>query len=194
MSDTTHHKPAGAEKGDWLKKRLIPLLTLLLVIAITVGIFLYREKVAELEGYGYAGAFLVSLVSNATIILPVPGVIIILALGATLSPILVGLSAGVGAAVGEMTAYMVGLSGRRLVENRRLYDRLVEWLNKWGVLTVFIFALTPLPFDFLGIVAGVLRFPLWKFFIACWLGKTVQNIIVAYAGLYGWKLLLPYFG
>lgn len=190
----SNDKQAEMGKGDWLKKRFIPLLILLLVIAITVCIFLYREKVAELGGYGYAGAFLVSLVSNATIILPVPGVIIILALGATLSPILVGLSAGVGAAVGEMTAYMVGLSGRGLVENRRLYDRLVEWLNKWGVLTVFIFALTPLPFDLLGIVAGVLRFPLWKFFIACWLGKTVQNIIVAYAGFYGWELLLPYFG
>ena len=194
----SNDKQAEMGKREWLKKRVIPLLTLLLVIAITVGIFLvygrHPERLAELEGYGYVGAFLVSLVSNATIILPVPGVIIILALGATLSPILVGLSAGVGAAVGEMTAYMVGLSGRGLVENRRLYDRLVEWLNKWGVVTVFIFALTPLPFDLLGIVAGALRFPLWKFFIACWLGKTVQNIIVAYAGFYGWELLLPYIG
>jgi len=182
------------DKRDWIKKRFIPLLTLLLVIAITVGIFLYREKVAELQGYGYLGAFLASVVSNATIILPVPGIIIILALGAALPPVLVGLAAGIGAGMGEMTAYMAGISGRGLVENWKLYDRLVGWLNKWGILAVFVFALTPLPFDPLGIVAGILRFPFWKFFIACWLGKTVQNIIVAYAGLYGWKLLLPLFG
>ncbi len=182
------------KKRGWLKRNFIPLLTVLLVIAITVGIFLYREKIAELEGYGYLGAFLVSLVSNATIVLPVPGIIIVLALGATFAPVLVGLAAGIGAGMGEMTAYMVGISGRGLVENRKLYDRLVGWLNKWGVLAVFVFALTPLPFDLLGIVAGVLRFPFWKFFVACWLGKTVQNIIVAYAGLYGWKLLLPFFG
>lgn len=176
-------------KRDWLKKRFIPLLILLFVIAITVGFFLYQEKMLELEGYGYLGAFLVSVASNATILLPTPGLFIILALGATFSPVLVGLAAGIGAAIGEMTAYMIGFSGRGLMENRRLYDRLVEWLNKWGVLTVFIFALTPLPFDFLGVVAGALRFPLWKFFIACWLGKTGANIIIAYAGLYGWELV-----
>ena len=181
-------------KRDWLKRRFIPLLTILLVIAITVGIFLYREKVTELGGYGYLGAFLVSVVSNATIILPVPGIIIILALGAVLTPVLVGLAAGIGAVIGEMTGYIAGFGGRGLVENRRLYDRLVEWLRKWGSMAIFIFALTPLPFDPLGIVAGILRFPFWKFFLACWLGKTVANIVVAYAGLYGWKLLLPYFG
>ena len=182
------------DRIDWIKKRFIPLLIILFVIAITVGIFLYREKVAELQGYGYLGAFLASVVSNATIVLPAPGIIVILFLGTVLPPVLVGLAAGIGAGIGEMTAYMAGFSGRGLVENRRLYDRLVEWLNKWGVLTVFVFALTPLPFDPLGIVAGVLRFPFWKFFLACWLGKTIQNIIVAYAGLYGWKLVLPYLG
>jgi len=181
-------------KREWAKKIIVPLLILLVVIAITIGIFIYREKVVELKGYGYAGAFLVSLIASATIILPAPGIFIILALGSTLPPVLVGLTAGIGAGIGEMTAYMAGFSGRGLIENRRLYDRLVGWLNKWGVLAIFIFALTPLPFDPLGIVAGILRFPIWKFFIACWLGKTIQSIIIAYAGLYGWELVLPYFG
>jgi uncharacterized membrane protein YdjX (TVP38/TMEM64 family) len=92
-----------------------------------------------------------------------------------------------------MTAYVVGVGGRGLMENRRLYDRLVEWLRKWGVMIIFLFALTPLPFDLLGIVAGVLRFPLWKFFLACWLGKTALNIIIAYAGFYGWEFVWSYF-
>jgi len=190
----SNNKRARVGKREWAKKIIVPLLILLVVIAITIGIFIYREKIVELKGYGYAGAFLVSLVSSATIILPAPGILIILALGSTLPPVLVGLTAGIGAGIGEMTAYMAGFSGRGLVENRKLYDRLVGWLNKWGVLAIFIFALTPLPFDPLGIVAGILRFPFWKFFIACWLGKTIQSIIIAYAGLYGWELVLPYFG
>ena len=189
----SNDKQAGVERGEWLKKKIIPLLTLLLVVAITVTIFLCRERITELGNYGYLGAFLVSLVSNATIVLPVPGIIIIMALGATLPPVFVGLAAGIGSAIGEMTAYVVGVGGRGLVENRRLYDRLVEWLRKWGVMIIFLFALTPLPFDLLGIVAGVLRFPLWKFFLACWLGKTLLNIIIAYAGFYGWEFVLPYF-
>ena len=187
-------KQTGEKKGSWLRKVSIPMLTILLVIGITVCIFLYRGKIAELQAYGYLGAFLVSMVSNATIILPVPGIIIILALGATLPPVVVGLVAGIGSAIGEVVSYVAGISGRGLVENRRMYDRLVKWLRKWGPMTVFVFAATPLPFDVLGIVAGILRYPFWKFFIACWLGKTIANIIIAYAGFYGWELLLPYLG
>jgi len=168
------------------------LLILLVVIAISIGIFIFRDKIVELKGFGYAGAFLVSLVSNATIVLPAPGILIIMALGASLSPVLVGLAAGVGAAIGEMSCYLAGVSGRGLIENSRLYDRLEGWLNKWGFLAVFVFAATPLPFDILGIAAGILRYPLWKFFFACCLGKIVISIVAAYAGFYGWQFVLPY--
>ena len=191
--EISQDKPAGVGRVEWLRNKIIPMLMLLLVVVITVGVFLFRDSIAELGGYGYWGAFLVSLVSNATIVIPVPAIIIILALGAALPPVFVGLAAGIGSAIGEMTAYIVGVSGRGLVENRRLYDRLAEWLKKWGVMIIFLFAITPLPFDLLGIVAGVLRFPIWKFFLACWLGKTALNIIIAYAGFYGWEFVLPYF-
>jgi uncharacterized membrane protein YdjX (TVP38/TMEM64 family) len=180
-------------RRERLNNVVIPLLIALLVIAITVAIFFYREEVADLKGYGYLGAFLASMLTTATIILPVPGVIVVLALGAVLPPVLVGLAAGTGAAIGEMTGYMAGFSGRGLVENKKTYNTLVKWLNKWGVLTVFVFALTPLPFDPLGITAGILRFSLWKFILTCWFGKIIANIIVSYAGFYGWHILLPYF-
>ncbi len=189
----SNSKPAKLGKWEQLRKRLIPVLMILFVIAVTVCIFLYRGEVVEMQGYGYLGAFLASLVTNATIILPVPGMLVIMALGTVLPPVLVGLSAGIGAVIGEVVSYLAGVSGRGLVENKGLYDRLAGWLNRWGWLAVFIFALTPLPFDPLGIVAGILRFPFWKFFLACWLGKTIANIIVAYAGLYGWHLFLPFF-
>jgi len=167
MSDATHpNKQAGAEERDWVKRRLIPLLILFMVVAITVCLFLYRDKVAQLGNYGYLSAFLISLIANATIILPFPGIVILFALGASFNPVLVGLAGGIGGTIGEMTSYMLGYSGRGVVENRRFYDKATQWLKKWGVLTVFIFALTPLPFDVLGIAAGVLRFPFWKFFVA----------------------------
>jgi len=180
-------------KRDWLRRNFVRLLTILFVIAITVGIFFYRDKIAELESYGYLGVFLVSLVTSATIVLPIPGIIVILALGIALSPVLVGLVAGTGAALGELTGYMAGFSGRGLVENRRLYNRLAGWLRKWGVIVIFVFAATPLPFDLLGIVAGVFRFPIWKFFIACWLGKVTFYIITALLGALWWEAVLRFF-
>ncbi len=187
-------KQAKMKNREWLKKRVIPLMTLLLVIAIVVVLFLYRGKVAEFKELGYLGAFLICLVSNATVILPVPGFLLLFALGAAFNPILVGLAAGAGATIGEMTGYMLGYSGRGVVENTRLYSRSVQWLKKWGALTIFAFAATPLPDDVAGMVAGVLRFPVWKFLLACFLGKALLSIGIALAGAYGWEAILRYLG
>ncbi len=180
------------DKRDWIKKRFIPLLALTLVIAITVGLFLYRDRVAELEDYGYLGAFLVSLVCNATIILPAGNILILSVLGAVLpSAIVVGLVGGAGAAIGEITGYMAGYSGRGLAQRSKMYNRVEGWMGRWGALTIFIMSVVPFIFDLAGIAAGVLRFPFWKFFLLCWLGRTLLYIGVALAGAWGWEAVLP---
>ena len=59
-----------------------------------------------------------------------------------------------------------------------------------SIFIVFVFATTPLPFDILGIGAGVLRFPVWKFLLACWAGKTIIYMAMAFAGAWGWQSFL----
>jgi len=54
-------------------------------------------------------------------------------------------------------------------------------------------AAAPLFFDLMGIAAGVLRFPYWRFFVATWLGRTVLYVIIAYAGAMGWDTLIDFF-
>jgi uncharacterized membrane protein YdjX (TVP38/TMEM64 family) len=181
---------------SWLRRNLVPLLALLLVIVITVGIFLYRDQIAALGNYNYLGAFLISLASNATIILPVPGPLILFALGAVLpSPTLVGLAGGTGAAIGEISGYLFGYSGRRIAKKSRLYYRLEGWVKRWGALAIFIFSLVPFfPFDLAGIAAGVLRFPFWRFLLVCWVGRTMLYIGVAWGGALGWEALLRLLG
>ena len=65
----------------------------------------------------------------------------------------------------------------------------MQWLQKWGVLTVFVFAATPLPFDVMGMVAGLLRYPFWKFFLACLCGKILKYVGIALAGAWGWEVV-----
>ena len=127
----SNSKQAETEKRKGLREKVIPLLTLLLVIAITVVIFLffqrYPEKVKEFENYGYLGAFMISLIGNATILLLPAAVLPMLsAIGVILypvtgpiGPILVGLAGGAGAGIGEISGYMVGYSGRGVVRNNR---------------------------------------------------------------------------
>lgn len=183
----------------WFKKYLVPILTLLLVIGISVGIFLfYRsspERLETLQGYGYLGAFFISLTFNATVILPAGNFLVMATLGAVMpSAVLVGLAGGVGATIGEITGYMAGYSGRGVISRLKLYNRMVAWLRRWGIVAIFFLSLIPFFFDLAGIAAGVLRYPLWKFLIACWVGRTLLYIGIAFAGAWGWDAVLGWLG
>ncbi len=192
-SITGNNKQAGVGKRERAKKIIVPLLALLLVIAITAALFLYRDRVAELGNYGYLGVFLISLAFNATILLPMPVFLILFAFGAIFNPVLVGLIGAVGGAIGEMTGYMVGYSGRGVAQSNKMYARAEGWMRRWGALTIFIFTLVPFtPFDLAGMAAGALRFPIWKFLLICWFGKVLLYVGVALAGAWGWETILPW--
>jgi membrane protein YqaA with SNARE-associated domain len=191
MSDATSNNNAGsAREKSWTKKWLVPLAMLLLVVAITAVLFVYRDNVAELEEYGYLGAFLISLVANATIILPMPGQLLIYALGASFNPLLVGIASGVGGSLGEMTGYLAGISGRGVLKDNRTYINAVGWLKKWGVAVIFLFTVTPLPVDVVGIAAGALRYPIWKFLLVSCIGKSILYTGMAYVGAWGWDAVI----
>ena len=207
MSQATDQvKDGGVGGGGWLKGRLIPILTIILVIAITVGIYLvygrHPERLIELKHYAYWGAFLISLIGNATIILPGAVLPILSTIGIVLypvtgpvGPIFVGLVGGIAAAIGETTGYMVGYSGRGIAERSKMYIRVESWMRRWGAVTIFILSLVPFFFDLVGIAAGVLRFPWWKFFLLCWLGRTLLYVgFISLATIWGWETVLPYLG
>ena len=195
MSRTPSGYKRIAGGRSWLRKRLIPILTILLMVGITIGIFFNREKIAEFGNYGYLGAFLISLISNATIVLPIPGILVLFGLGSVpaLHPVLVALAGASGGAIGELTGYMLGHSGRGFVEDSATYIKAVSWLRRWGSLAIFVFAVNPfLPLDIAGIAAGSLRFPLWRFIALCWCGKAILYTIATYAGAWGWEFMPPY--
>lgn len=166
-------------------RRLLRLMALTMAFLITALIALYRERLRELAGYGYPGVFLISLLGNATVIFPVPSLMAVFAGGGVFNPAIVGLVAGVGEALGELTGYMAGYGGKAVVEDRGRYERLEAWMRRNGVATIFALSLIPNPFfDLAGIAAGALRFPLGTFLLSCWLGKTVKTLCVAFAGAY----------
>jgi len=180
---------------SFLKERFIQILMVVLVLVVAVILFVYRDWVSELGNYGYLGVFLISLTSSATIILPMPSMLLIFSFGAASNPVLVGLISAIGGTIGEATGYILGRSGRGLMPNKEIFIRTERWIRKWGTTAIFIFALVPpLPIDIIGIVVGTLRFPVWKFFLACFFGKAILYTCMAFAGAWGWEALLKYFG
>ena len=54
---------------------------------------------------------MLSILSNATVLIPLPGVLLTSAMGAVFNPVYVALAAGSGAALGELSGYMAGVGG-----------------------------------------------------------------------------------
>jgi len=167
---------------------------ILLSVAITVSILAWHDRVQALEHYGYLGVFLISLMGNATVILPAPSLAAVFTVGAVLKPLFVGLAAGVGEALGELTGFLAGYGGRAVVQDRATFRRLETWVGQYGLLAIFILSVIPNPFfDLAGIAAGMLRFPLWQFLLSCWAGKTLKTVAFALAGAHSapflWRVL-----
>jgi len=156
---------------------------LLFVIVLTVVLLLYRDRVKELGILGYPGIFLMSMLSNATLFMPLPGWLLPVTFGAVFSPFWVGLASASGAAMGEMSGYLAGFSGRGVIEKSKRHDTLVHFMTKYGWLTVFVLGFIPNPlFDAAGILAGALKMKWWKFLFWCWLGKICKMLLFAYGG------------
>lgn len=174
---------------------LARLLALVIVIVISIYIFSIRDQAQELAKYGYPGIFLLSVLANATVLLPAPGVLFVFAMGAVFNPAGVALAAGAGAAIGELSGYLAGFGGQAVVERVQTYERLRSWMernHRLSYLAVVFLAFIPNPlFDLAGLAAGTLKMPVTHFLFFCWIGKTLKMLVFAFAGAsaigwFGW--------
>lgn len=186
-------------------------------IAVTLGTVIatllmlqHAEYIHHLQSYGYAGLFLVALVAGSP--LPVPSfcAVLVVTLGVVLNPVLVGVIAGLGFALGRMLVYLLARGGSNLLEVSKISDvlrtkyaklgngifhklkvnEILEYLKRHTTAAVFLMALVPNPFLLPAIITlGLKRASSWKVFLACWAGKGLLYIGMAFAGYFGLHLL-----
>ncbi|MBN2048171.1 MAG: VTT domain-containing protein [Anaerolineaceae bacterium] len=175
-----------------IKDHLGRIFVLVFVIALSVYILSISDRISTfvdripgMGWYAYPAIFLVSIVANATIVIPIPGVALTALFGSVFNPIGVAIAAGLGASFGELSGYLAGFSGQEVIERTKWGDRLQEWMEKYGEWTVLVLAFIPNPlFDMAGMSAGALKMPVQKFLVWCALGKILKMLVFAYAG--GW--------
>jgi membrane protein DedA with SNARE-associated domain len=161
------------------------------VIIAAVAITL-RLGPEDVERWGYPGLFLIALLRSASVVIPVPGGGITFAGGAVLgsvyglpAPLLVGLTVAVAESIGEFTGYGAGMGGSRMLEGRRSYERVKQWIRRRAALTIFGMSMLPSPmFDVAGLAAGASRVPIRVFYPAMFSGKLVRGVAVATLGYY----------
>lgn len=158
-------------------------LGILVAILITVLVFVFKDKFVHLQGFGLLGLFVISILGNATIILPAPVILTAFVGGAIFNPLIVTIVVALGATIGELTGYMAGYGGQAMVEGAIKFQKVRGWMDKHGLWTLFILAAIPNPlFDLAGIIAGATKIPVYKYFIVVFLGKIVKFGVFAYLG------------
>ncbi len=195
MSEPPAQAPASAPAEPparmWAR-RIAQALGLLTVFTVAVLAVVYGEEVRDrFEGAGYLAVLVLTALASATLILPAPGAVVVGIFAEALQNAwLVGLVAATGQTIGELSGYYVGWSGRGAASRLRGYARVHRWMQRRGVVTLFLLALIPNPFfDVAGIIAGSTRFGVVRFVAASWPGRAIKNIGFAFAGLAGADLL-----
>ncbi len=175
-------------------QNLLRLCIFLAVLGVMGTAFLLHEKLS-LDQAGYGGLGLTVLLASGGLVLPIPSLATACAAGALLNPFYVGLVAGSAGTLGELTGYSLGYSGRGVLDRSRFYQRMEGWMRRRGWLLLFLVALIPNPiFDVVGIAAGALRYPLWRFLTVVWVGKLLKFLAFAYSCAYGIEWLTDLFG
>jgi membrane protein DedA with SNARE-associated domain len=176
-----------SKRQRWLLGSLI----IIAVAGLSYGIFQASHYLKGFEQYGALGAFLTSFIVSTSIFLPVPGFFIVGAIAAsgTSNWALVALASASGSALGQFTAYLAGYGGRAVIRREQSvwYRRAEDWMRHYGSLAIFFFALTFLPVDVVGIVAGALRFPYWKYLIATFAGYLPKTLVGCYLAHSVWR-------
>lgn len=165
---------------------------LALSLALVIIVSLSLAKTNNLEEWGYIGGFIAMLLGSATIILPAPGLAVVAALGTNVpNPLLLGFIAGLGAALGEITGFLAGYGGHKIVEEQKHYKTVERYIERFGFWAIAVLAFIPNPlFDIAGIIAGATKYPFGLFLSATLIGKIAKCTVVAYVGAtaFGWLI------
>lgn len=147
-------------------------------------LLLFFTDTAKVEEMGLSGIFIITLLSHSTMVARDIFVPVFLALTPLYNPILLGLTAGVGGAIGDVIPYLLGLGVAETVESSggKAEDLVGKWIKKYGLWAVLVVAATPLPDLPVVMLAGTRRLPLHKLLAIEAVGKTALYTLAAWVG------------
>lgn len=148
---------------------------------------------------GWIGLFGVSLIDACPFPLPIPGttdLLLLVLVARKGSPWLLVPLAVAGAVVGAFSTWSVGKKGgekalRRYVPER-YYDRITNWVKKYGATAVALAAINPPPVPLMPFLAaaGALGVTRGRFLTAFTLARSARYALVAWLGvLYGHQMV-----
>lgn len=160
---------------------------------------MFEWVVSTIDGWGYPGVFFLMLAEN--VFPPIPSEIIMplagfLAGSGQLNLILTIIAGTIGAVVGTMMWYYIGMAigeerlkrfaakhGRLLTLSPSDIDAAREWFDRYGIYAVLFGRLIPTVRTLISVPAGLARMPMWKFLVFTTIGTLIWTAFLTIAGL-----------
>jgi membrane protein YqaA with SNARE-associated domain len=179
-------RPSGLARAGHDAHPVQKVLAVVAVIALNVALFVAPIDYTSLRGFAYPGAFLITLLANAAVVLPVPYIPIVMHIARTAdSVLLVVVVAALGSTLGESVAFAVGRVEKELLDGHPWFERLRGFFSHerraFFFLLFFAMPLNPF-FDVGGFGAGALGISFRTFFSAVMLGRIVRFALLALIG------------
>ncbi len=148
----------------------------------------------ELQEWAYLGAFIISLVSSATVVLPAPGAAAIMLMARDFDPLILGVVSGIGTGLGSTTAYILGVASRDAIGQNRFTTLMTRLFNsRLGPVLLFSANLIPfMPGDAVSAIAGAIRYPLLRYLAYMTTASVLKMIGLSLAGAYATDRLLQW--
>lgn len=153
-----------------------------------------------IEQYGYFGVLFLIFIEN--IFPPIPSELILVFGGfftttTTLSPIWMILAATIGAVIGAIVLYSIGLFfdearleswveryGKRIYLKAEDVRKADQWFDRFGPKLIFFGRFVPVVRSLISIPAGMSNMPFLKFLTLTTLGTAIWNTVLIYIGVY----------
>ena len=165
--------------------RVSPLL--ISIVFDATGLVLWATGTFNIETVGYTSIWFIAFIGAALIFLPVSALATVcVAVALDLNPFATALVAASAESIGELTGYMAGMGGKSFFEHNRFYLRFKNLFSRYASLCLFLGSIIPNPFfDFIGVAAGSILFPVKRFLLLVFIGKTIKFTWVGLGCYYG---------
>ncbi len=174
----------------------IVILAILAFSGLNLGVLFENWTKKYWITFGFIGLiiilFVISTFANMTVLFPIPyaAALAFVALNIPLTHAeiwVLGIIAGIGAAIGEITAYYIGKGSAILLESRDESESVRKMKDRirrgWAVPLMFLCAATFIPDDPLLIMLGYARYPLWKMLVTYFFGKITLCVSTIYLSI-----------
>ncbi len=163
-------------------------------LILSIVILYFSDQICAFFGqFMYIGVFALSLFAHATVFFPTIALQIgMISIAMHLDPLLFGIFAGIGSAIGELSGYALGRGSEGLLKNQNKFaQKIIDFQHKilkfHPEFAIFLLSAIPNPlFDFAGIFAGFAKMKWQYFVIFCALGRIIRYTLIGYFG--AWAL------